>query len=125
MLPPVKGGEFARELAKSRKAATDLYERLSEHPDFVPIMEPETDIVVWALKGDSTLAMSERAHEVFDRAEANHLYLSLYKYPTDKLTHWEVEIDAEYVTCLRSCLMKPEHTDWMDDIWERLEKALD
>jgi hypothetical protein len=27
------------------------------------------------------------------------------------------------VTCLRSVLMKPEHLDWVDGIWERLQAA--
>jgi hypothetical protein len=27
------------------------------------------------------------------------------------------------VTCLRSVLMKPEHSEWLDEIWERLRLA--
>ena len=31
--------------------------------------------------------------------------------------HW----DQPQVACLRSCLMKPEHLDWLDDIWRILD----
>jgi hypothetical protein len=27
------------------------------------------------------------------------------------------------VTCLRSVLMKPEHLDWIDTIWSKLDQA--
>lgn len=120
LLPPVAKGAFSKELSKSRAAALDLYQRLEQHPGFVPIMQPETDIVVWTVEGDATSKMSDNVQEVFDRAEENHLYLSLYKYPTSKLEMADVKIDTDYVTCLRSCLMKPEHEAWMDEIWERL-----
>jgi hypothetical protein len=29
------------------------------------------------------------------------------------------------VTCLRSCLMKPEHLAWIDRIWKALDSATD
>jgi hypothetical protein len=34
-------------------------------------------------------------------------------------------MDGETVSCFRSCLMKPEHLEWSDEIWRLLEKALD
>ena len=30
---------------------------------------------------------------------------------------------AETITCLRSVLMKPEHLEWLESIWERLLEA--
>ncbi|MGI8504660.1 MAG: hypothetical protein ACR2LR_26545 [Hassallia sp.] len=35
------------------------------------------------------------------------------------------KLDQDYLTCLRSCLMKPEHLDWVDDIWQLLQQATD
>jgi hypothetical protein len=32
-------------------------------------------------------------------------------------------LNQPYVTCLRACLMKPEHHDWLGRIWEILERA--
>jgi hypothetical protein len=37
---------------------------------------------------------------------------------------WPVDWDQDQVSCLRSCLMKPEHLDWIDSIWQRLEGCL-
>lgn len=125
LLPPVKGGAFAAELSKCRMAAVNLYERLNDHPNFHPVMYPETDIVVWVIKDENTHKMSEKAALLFKMAEANQLYLSLYKHPADKLSDTNFEINSEYVTCLRSCLMKPEHDDWLDEIWGRLVLTLD
>ncbi|MEQ9021865.1 MAG: pyridoxal-dependent decarboxylase, partial [Pseudomonadales bacterium] len=115
LMPPVKGGKFAADLAKSRDAALSFYEKLNTSDHFFPIVKPETDIVVWAMKGQKVSEMSKAAQEVFKRAEQNHLYLSLYKYPTAKFNNPDFEIDAEYLICLRSSLMKPEHKDWLEE----------
>lgn len=124
LLPLTKGGEFATNLSKSRGAALDLYDRLQKHEQFLTIIGPETDIVIWTLPGESTQKMSEKASQFFNKAETNQLYLSLYKYPTSKLNPKEFCINSEYLTCLRSCVMKPEHKDWMDEIWIRMVKSL-
>ena len=123
LMPLEKGGAFAIGLARSRDAAMDLYQRLSDHEFFLPIMAPETDIVVWGINGNSTSEMSEKASRFFAQAEKNQLYLSLYKYPTEKLTNPSFEIDSEYLVCLRSSLMKPEHEEWLDEIWERIVQS--
>ena len=124
LMPPVKGGAFADDLAKSRSAALKFQQKLSDSNHFLPVVEPETDIVVWALDGKSTTQMSESAQKLFRKAEENHLYLSLYKYPTSKIENAHFEIDSEHLVCLRSSLMKPEHEDWLDEIWGRLEMSL-
>jgi len=124
LMPLVKGGEFASGLSQSREAALDLYNRLSLHPSFLPIVKPETDIVVWGIKGTSTSEMSDKANQFFKKAEQNQLYLSLYKCPVEKLMQPAFEIDSDHLVCLRSSLMKPEHKNWLDQIWERLIKSL-
>lgn len=120
MMPPEKGGPFASDLEKSRNAALKMYEKLKSSHDFFPIVKPETDIVTWGIKKESTSEMSKAAHECFRKAEENHLYLSLYKYPTYKLHNPDFEIDSDFLVCLRSSLMKPEHDDWLEEIWKRL-----
>ena len=125
IMPPVRNGDFSRELSQSRKAALDLHARLSRSKDFIPILVPETDIVVWTLTGDHTKEMSEKSAAFFRHAEENQLYLSLYKFPTEKLdAAGSFTINSDYLTCLRSCLMKPEHKTWMDEIWSRMNMAL-
>lgn len=120
LLPPVEDGTFAENISKSRDAALDLYHRLLNSDQFFPIVKPETDIVTWALKGNKTSEMSKTAQEFFKKTESNNLYLSLYKYPTSKFRNPAFETDSEFLICLRSSLMKPEHKDWMDEIWNRM-----
>ncbi|MEO9483652.1 MAG: aminotransferase class I/II-fold pyridoxal phosphate-dependent enzyme [Ekhidna sp.] len=124
LLPPVLHGEFSKDLKKSRNASVALYKKLLGSDHFLPVVAPETDIVAWTLKGSSTSEMSGKAQQFFTKAEENHLYLSLYKYPTSKFENVDFNIDSEYLICLRSSLMKPEHEDWLEEIWTRLQQSL-
>ncbi len=136
LLPLVKGGEFARGLAKGRKAALELDRRIRGDERFVGLGGgapgspsardlghphphlPELDIVVWALRGADLRSASERAQQVFDACAKRGLHLALVQLPGS----W-FGMGAGAVTCLRSVLMKPEHEAWMDAIWERLSAA--
>ena len=64
---------------------------------------------------------------MFDEAAGAHLHLALAKFPATLLArHWpQVEFDQDSVTCLRSCLMKPEHAQWLERIWEILDQVAD
>jgi tyrosine decarboxylase/aspartate 1-decarboxylase len=127
LLPMVPGGEFARNLSKSREAALLLYERLLGAPQFKTIIEPELDIVVWAPNAGRVSLISKLSAEMFKVAASYNLHLAIFNYPTKLLKgSWHgVTMDADQVTCLRSCLMKPEHLDWMDQIWETLSRVAD
>lgn len=118
LLPPVPGGEFARGLEDSRRAALELYRYLNDDPRYMTPFPPQLDIVVWGPKEKSASAVSDRSRELFRRAAAENLHLALADLPSDLLRPWwgDVEFDRPTVTCLRSCLMKPEHLQWMDEI---------
>ena len=125
LLPMVKGGEFAVGLSKGREAALALYEKVASDQHFKTIFPPELDILVWAPNGDSASQISERSEQLFQAAAQENLHLATFKYPTALLRgKWnDVDLDQPYVTCLRSCLMKPEHLDWVENIWEILSKV--
>jgi glutamate/tyrosine decarboxylase-like PLP-dependent enzyme len=125
LLPMEKGGEFALGLSKSRKAALALYEKIASDARFKTIFPPELDIVVWAPGGSSASQISERSEQIFMAAAQENLHLATFKYPTALLREkWtDVDLDQQYATCLRSCLMKPEHLDWVENIWEILSKV--
>jgi glutamate/tyrosine decarboxylase-like PLP-dependent enzyme len=127
LLPLEKGGAFARDLAQSRSAALDLYRRIVEDQRFLTLFEPETDIVVWAPKGNKASEISNLSQTIFDKAAKNNLHLAVFNFPTKLLKeNWtHVEMDAENVACLRSCLMKPEHNEWMEQIWQVLSAVTD
>jgi tyrosine decarboxylase / aspartate 1-decarboxylase len=127
LLPLQPGGEFARGLARGRRAAMELDRRLRADERFVPLAagEPELDIVVWALalRAADLWKASEKAKQVFDACARRDLHLALVQLPGS----WFDRADSgeAVLICLRSVLMKPEHEAWMDRIWERLSAARD
>jgi tyrosine decarboxylase/aspartate 1-decarboxylase len=126
LLPLVKGGEFARSLAKSREAALLLFERLRDDERFIVPFSPELDVVIFALKAESVSTVSALSHQLFEKAAKRDLHLALVELP---LNLWpdataKMERDRRTMTCLRSTLMKPEHLEWVDRIWQRLQAAV-
>ena len=125
LLPYTPGGAFALGLESGRAAAMELHQRIQGEPDFIAAFEPELDIVVWAVRGGSVEESSRRAQAVFDRAATLDLHLALAQLPVRFFPHatWPARENASVVTSLRSVLMKPEHLEWIDEIWERLARA--
>ena len=120
--PLEKGEAMAKGMEQCHNAGNDLYHKIVQDDRFIPLFEPETDIVTWAPKANSLSQVSARAHELFHACAKNDLHLALLNYPSRLLpNHWQdIQNDSEYVTCLRSCLMKWEHIDWVDEIWKRI-----
>jgi tyrosine decarboxylase / aspartate 1-decarboxylase len=129
LLPLVAGGEFAKGLEHSVHAARTLYARLESDERFIPGPEPELDIVTWAINSPTPEESSRLAQQVFDRAAEQNLHLALVRLPIRFLrrsldrTVWAGANAEDKVICLRSVLMKPEHLAWIDEIWERLDRA--
>jgi glutamate/tyrosine decarboxylase-like PLP-dependent enzyme len=123
MLPLERGGEFAGRLAAGREAALALYEKVAADERFRTIFRPTLDILVWAPVGTSASQISRRTGAIFEAAAAQNLHLAIYKCPVSLLDkHWEgVDFDQDSVSCLRSCLMKPEQVHWVDQIWDLLD----
>ncbi len=125
MLPMTPDGEFAGSLNNCLRAARTFWLWLLSSDDFMPLMEPQIDIVIYAAKAASATASSERARSIFAAAAKDDLHLALVSVPAHIVaTYWpDVVIDSESVTCLRSCLMKPEHEQWLEEIIVRLARA--
>jgi tyrosine decarboxylase/aspartate 1-decarboxylase len=125
LLPLERHGRFAAGLAAGREAALALHDALHKDRRFAPLLEPELDIVVWAVRADSASAASAAARRVFEAAAAHDLHLALATFPrvmvepSGAVGNW----NAESVLCLRACVMKPEHREWMPRILERLDLA--
>jgi glutamate/tyrosine decarboxylase-like PLP-dependent enzyme len=127
LLPLVSGGEFAQGLQSSREAAKTLFGKLETDQRFVTAFPPELDIVVWAPRATRVSESSEIARDIFAEAEKRHLYLALANLPVEffDLRAADMEQDRETIACLRSVLMKPEHREWVDEIWKMLVAATD
>ena len=125
LLPMNSGGEFAQSLDRCLLAARALWKRLDESDHYQPLMSPEIDIVVYAVNADDVAASSSKASDIFTRAAKQDLHLALIELPTEMVRHYWPELNGneESITCLRSCLMKPEHLDWVDQIFSILESS--
>ena len=128
LLPLVQGGEFARGLSLGRSAAVELDRRLRLDNRFEPLAAggPELDIVVWKVAAETITRASELANSIFERSGARNLHLALVQLPHSwfqPASHAAAGTAAEPVTCLRSVLMKPEHREWLDRIWDELTAA--
>ncbi len=117
--PLIKHGEFAVGLEKCHQAALKLYDLIDNDESFITTTAPELDLVVWAPKGDSFTEISKKSNLIFDEAAKNGLHLALFKYPALLLPEqWQsITQDSAYVSCLRSCLMKHDHIDYVEKIW--------
>jgi tyrosine decarboxylase/aspartate 1-decarboxylase len=125
LLPLKKGGEFAQGLERGRKAALALFEKVHADSRFITAFAPELDIVIFVPRAASASAASMLTRRIFEAAAQRDLHLAVAELPA---AFWEENLgemkrDRATLTCLRSVLMKPEHFDWVDRIWEELSRA--
>jgi tyrosine decarboxylase / aspartate 1-decarboxylase len=125
LLPLGRGGEFARSLGQCRSAALALFAKLEEDERFVTAFAPELDIIVFAPRAESISAAGAASRRLFQAAAMRNLHLAMAELPA---RFWEANLremrrDRDTLTCLRSVLMKPEHLEWVERIWEELSAA--
>ncbi|MBT8089525.1 MAG: aminotransferase class I/II-fold pyridoxal phosphate-dependent enzyme [Gammaproteobacteria bacterium] len=125
LLPLVRDGDFAAMLDDCLHAARHFHEKLRGSRNFVPLMEPELDIVVYAVDAPDSRSASERARAVFANAAEHDLHLAMIELPVQLVQRYApgIKVNSETITCLRSVLMKPEHLGWLDRIVEILERC--
>ncbi len=125
--PLIKAGEFSRQLNGCHRAAHTLYNYVEQDDRFISLVEPSLDIVVWGVSADSLSEMSYKAKTIFQDLARKNVHLALIKYPTKLLPkNWDhVSKDADYVTCLRSCLMKPAHESYISELWYKISDSFD
>lgn len=123
LLPLIPGGEMALRLDQSLLCAREFYRALEQAPAHWKVFSPpDLDIVVWAPSGTCASQVSQRSQQIFDKAAEQGLHLALTQ--TNRPDCWpELTWDQERLTCLRSCLMKPEHAEWLSRILLLLDQA--
>ncbi|MBX3171279.1 MAG: aspartate aminotransferase family protein [Candidatus Eremiobacteraeota bacterium] len=123
LLPLERGGELGQRLDQSLKAARGLAGWLKERPEHWKLLfEPELDLVVWAPQGTSAGEVSRKSQAIFEKAAELDLHLAVTQV-SQGLVWPELDWDQPRLACLRSCLMKPEHLEWLPEICARLELA--
>ncbi len=122
MLPLTRDGEFAAGMSSCRAAALALHAKLAGDARWITPFPPELDIVVWAPQAPRASEASAISRKIFDAAAKRDLHLALANLPA-KFFADAMEMDSETITCLRSVLMKPEHKQWVEKIYGRLDEA--
>jgi tyrosine decarboxylase/aspartate 1-decarboxylase len=122
LLPLKKGGEFAQGLESGRKAALALFEKVRADSRFITAFTPDLDIIVFAPRAKSVSEASVLTRRIFEESAKHDLHLAVAELP---VSFWGENLgamkrDRDSMTCLRSVLMKPEHVDWVERIWELL-----
>ncbi|MEL6449306.1 MAG: aminotransferase class V-fold PLP-dependent enzyme [Pseudomonadota bacterium] len=127
LLPLESGGTFAGMLEQCIAAARNLAARVEADEGFTLLQAPELDIVVWGVNANSFSESSRLAQAIFEEAAQRDLHLALIDVAPDRLPSGlsAMTADQDTLTCLRSCLMKAEHRDWIDDITARLTASRD
>jgi len=127
LLPLERGGEFAKGLQCCRETAQDFHGRISSDNRFVAGFAPELDIVIFAPRAESVSQSSVLSRKIFDAAASRNLHLAVAELPVKFFAAGGegMKEDRTSLTCLRSVLMKPEHRDWIDRIWNILSDAAD
>jgi tyrosine decarboxylase / aspartate 1-decarboxylase len=127
LLPYTRAGQFATELSYSRTAALTLAQKIQADGRFIVPFSPELDILVWTPRAKSASAASQLAKEIFTAAAQQNLHLAIAHLNIEFFMddYPEMEPDQNQVTCLRSCLIKPEHLEWVEDIWQVLAQVTD
>ncbi|WP_437186071.1 pyridoxal phosphate-dependent decarboxylase family protein [Planctomicrobium sp. SH668] len=126
LLPTIPGGEFAGQLDQCCLAARQLAGWIESESHFHLVTQPQLDIVVWNFQAESSSLASEKARQFFNQAAKNNIHLALLSLPRSYFSgdHSIETWDTDEVTCLRTCLMKQEHFEWMPRIIQALEKTL-
>jgi hypothetical protein len=99
-------------LAASRAAAQSLARAL-DGAELALVLEPELDIVCVLPRLERASQITERCERAFDSLALAGWHAAKLRVQTPwlRLTHPEIEPDANEVTVLRFVLMKPEHAD--------------
>ncbi|NNF17049.1 MAG: aspartate aminotransferase family protein [Gammaproteobacteria bacterium] len=126
MLPPHRHSEFAQQLQQCRQTAMQFYQWLHNSADFTPLFGPQLDIVLWAATAQSASATSRRSRQLFEIAAALDLHLAVATVPRAMCVSLQgiQDWDQDHVECLRACVMKPEHHEWLPEITARLQQSL-
>jgi tyrosine decarboxylase / aspartate 1-decarboxylase len=125
LLPLERGGELARSLEACRAGALALHRALQQRDPLAPLFTPQLDIVAWAVRSRSAVEATERARRLFAAAAERDLHLAVATFPRAMVepSGAVAEWDMGEAACLRACVMKPEHRDWLTEILARLDAA--
>jgi glutamate/tyrosine decarboxylase-like PLP-dependent enzyme len=112
-------------LQRTIDAAEVFADKLNNSPKYALYLSPETNIVTYFPKGKSTSEISELSESLMMKLlEDKLLWIATLKVKSEHFiqNHPEIISDSEYTVILRSCIMKPEQYEWIEQIIRILEE---
>lgn len=129
LFPLQQNAGFGPIMKQCRFAALHMHNLLVESSKLNPFKEPELDIIAYFPIPDQNKfsEISKNSVRLFEDGMRNkEFYVSLYKVPSEKfrIKYPEYEADEEIVTILRSVLMRPEQSTFVEELVNRMENHL-
>lgn len=115
-------------LELTRRAALKFYSLLKYSEIFLPLIEPELDIVNYFPVASSTSKINQFSEALFIKLMNNKkypIYVSKYRLKSDffKRLFPNIKTDTNEVIILRSVLMKPEQILYIEEIFEKMKEV--
>ncbi|MBU2445856.1 MAG: aminotransferase class V-fold PLP-dependent enzyme [Bacteroidetes bacterium] len=112
-------------LSSTRKAALRFQQLAEKNEKIKLVLSPELDIVNYFPNETSTAKISTESERIFNtlmNRKSKPIYLSKYRVNSDYLLklHPNIRKNSEETIILRSTLMKPEHEQYVDEIFEEI-----
>lgn len=122
------GASMRAIVRRCRAAAVRFAQELAASRSFRLLLPPSLDIVAYLPRAARASEVTALTHRVFDAAAASSeapLHLAKLKVGRERFAALcpDVAIDADEVTVLRSCLMRPEQLEWAPRLLDHLERA--
>ena len=104
-------------LADGRRATLEITELIRASSTLDLVLTPQLDMVCFYPKGPSSSEISARSEAAFAGLGEGGWHAALLRVDSQWLQrlHPEVEVDSDYTTVLRCCVMKPEHLGLVND----------
>ncbi len=123
------GGSMRAIVRRCRAAAVRFAQEIAGSASFRLLLPPTLDIVTYLPRASRASEVTAATHRVFDAAATSTeapVHIAKLKVDGARFAALcpDVEVDAEEVTVLRSCLMRPEQLAWAPRIVEHLERAV-
>lgn len=119
---------FYKILELTRKAALKFYDLLKNSGEFLPVLEPELDIVNYFPVANSTSKINQLSEKLFNELMKNKeypIFISKYRLQSEffRKLFSDIKINTKEVIILRSVLMKPEHYNYINSIFDVMREV--
>ncbi|MEK7433589.1 MAG: aminotransferase class I/II-fold pyridoxal phosphate-dependent enzyme, partial [Cyanobacteriota bacterium] len=126
LFPLEENNGFGNILKKTRLAGIKFAEKIKKSDNFTLLLEPELDIVCYYpnIESKKVSEISDLTEKMFSYAEKNEkLFLAKIKITKSLANNKNLIWDQDNLIIFRSCFMKPEHLEYIETIFEKINSS--